>query len=89
MIGLYSFTPHCTTPNRGGAEAIGPLLQNQKELAQRGRPLRYRNLLVRQAVQMKNKFAVLRVGTGVSCNKQKLHKVAEKMIISMPGRWHG
>jgi transposase len=37
--------------------------------------LRYRNLLVRQAVQMKNKIAVLLMEAGVSYNKQKLHKV--------------
>src|SRR5260370_20876410 len=36
---------------------------------------RYRNLLVRQAVQMKNKIAVLLMEAGVSYNKQKLHKV--------------
>jgi len=39
------------------------------------RTLRYRNLLVRQAVQMKNKIAVLLMEAGVSYNKQKLHKV--------------
>ncbi len=37
--------------------------------------LRYRNLLVRQTVQMKNKIAVLLMEAGVSYNKQKLHKV--------------
>jgi len=39
------------------------------------RTLRYRNLLVRQMVQMKNKIAVLLMEAGVSYNKEKLHKV--------------
>src|SRR5205809_5888833 len=38
------------------------------------RTLRYRNLLVRQMVQMKNKIAMLLMEAGVSYNKQKLHK---------------
>jgi len=38
------------------------------------RTLRYRNLLVRQMVQMKNKIAVLLMEAGVSYNKQRLHK---------------
>src|ERR1700680_5223952 len=45
------------------------------EIRERRRTLRYRNLLVRQAVQMKNKNAVLLMEAGVSYNKQKLHKV--------------
>jgi len=39
------------------------------------RTLRYRNLLVRQMVQMKNKISVLLMEAGVSYNKEKLHKV--------------
>jgi hypothetical protein len=45
------------------------------EIRERRRTLRYRNLLVRRAVQMKNKIAVLLMEAGVSYNKQKLHKV--------------
>lgn len=45
------------------------------EIRERRRILRYRNLLVRQAVQLKNKIAVLLMEAGVSYNKQKLHKV--------------
>src|SRR6266568_663821 len=45
------------------------------EIRERRRTLRYRSLLVRQAVQMKNKIAVLLMEAGVSYNKQKLHKV--------------
>src|SRR4030088_836017 len=45
------------------------------EIRERRRTLRYGNLLVRQAVQMKNKIAVLLMEAGVSYNKQKLHKV--------------
>src|ERR1700751_3757016 len=38
------------------------------------RTLRYRNLLVRQMVQMKIKISTLLMEAGVSYNKQKLHK---------------
>jgi transposase len=44
------------------------------ELRERRRTLRYRNLLVRQSVQMKNKMAGLLMETGVSYNKEKLHQ---------------
>src|SRR5579859_7690028 len=44
------------------------------EIRERRRTLRYRNPLVRQAVQMKNKIAVLLMEAGVSYNKQRLHK---------------
>ena len=45
------------------------------EIRERRRTLRYRHLLVRQAVQMKNRVSGLLMETGVSYNKQKLHKV--------------
>ena len=45
------------------------------EIRERRRTLRYRNLLVRQAVQLKNKISGLLMEAGVSYNKQKLHKV--------------
>jgi transposase len=45
------------------------------EIRERRRTLRYQNLLVRQAVQLKNKIAGLLMEAGVSYNKQKLHKV--------------
>jgi transposase len=41
----------------------------------RRRTLRYRHLLVRQMVQMKNRISGLLLETGVSHNKQRLHKV--------------
>ena len=44
------------------------------EIRERRRTLRYRNLLVRQMVQTKNKIAVPLMEAGVSYNKQKLHK---------------
>jgi len=44
------------------------------EIRERRRTLRYRNLLVRQMVQIKNKIAVLLMEAGVSYNKQRLHK---------------
>jgi transposase len=43
-------------------------------IRQRRRMLRYRNLLVRQAVQLKNKAAGLLMETGVTYNKEKLHQ---------------
>jgi len=39
------------------------------------RMLRYRNLLVKQMVQMKNRVSGLLLETGVSYNKRRLHKV--------------
>src|SRR3982074_2264057 len=44
------------------------------EIRERRRILRYRNLLVRQTVQMKNKISMLLMEAGVSYNKQRLHK---------------
>jgi len=41
----------------------------------RRRTLRYRNLLVKQMVQMKNRVSGLLMETGVSYNKCRLHKV--------------
>ena len=41
----------------------------------RRRTLRYRHLLVRQMVQMKNRISGLLMETGVSYNKQRLHRV--------------
>ena len=38
--------------------------------------LRYRHLLVRQMVQMKNRVSGLLMETGVEYNKQRLHKVS-------------
>ena len=45
------------------------------EIRDRRRSLRYRNLLVHQMVQMKNRIAGLLMETGVSYNKKRLHKV--------------
>ena len=41
----------------------------------RRRTLRYRNLVLRQAVQMKNRVSGLLMETGVEYNKRRLHKV--------------
>jgi hypothetical protein len=43
-------------------------------ILERRRTLRYRNLLVRQMVQMKIKISTLLMEAGVSYNKQKLYK---------------
>jgi transposase len=45
------------------------------EIRDRRRTLRYRGLLVRQMVQMKNRISGLPMETGVSYNKRRLHKV--------------
>src|SRR5438309_5140200 len=44
-------------------------------IRERRRTLRYRHLLDRQMVQMKNRISGLLLETGVSHNKQRLHKV--------------
>jgi transposase len=44
-----------------------------REIRDRRRVLRYRNLLVRQAVQMKNKVSGLLMEVGVQYNQQKVH----------------
>lgn len=45
-----------------------------REIRDRRRVLRYRNLLVRQSVQMKNRISSMLMETGISYNKQKLHR---------------
>src|SRR2546423_7478238 len=45
------------------------------QIRDRRRTLRYRHLLVRQMVQMKNRVSGLLMETGVSYNKQRLHKL--------------
>ena len=45
------------------------------EIRDRRRTLRYRSLVVKQMVQMKNRVSGLLMETGVSYNKQRLHKL--------------
>jgi transposase len=45
------------------------------EIRNRRRTLRYRSLVVKQMVQMKNRVSGLLMETGVNYNKQRLHKV--------------
>jgi len=45
------------------------------EVRERRRTLRYRKLLVRQNVQLRNKISQMLMESGVVYNKQKLHKV--------------
>ena len=45
------------------------------EIRNRRRTLRYRSLVIKQMVQMKNRVSGLLMETGVSYNKQRLHKV--------------
>src|ERR1035438_5740810 len=45
------------------------------EIRERRRTLRYRKLLVRQNVQLRNKISQMLMESGVVYNKQKLHKV--------------
>jgi len=55
-------------------------------IRERRRTLRYRNLLVRQMVQMKIKISSLLMEAGVSYNKQKLHKAGyfRELLASNP-----
>ena len=55
-------------------------------LRERRRTLRYRHLLVRQMVQMKNKVSMLLMEAGVSYNKQRLHKAGyfRELLASNP-----
>jgi len=46
-----------------------------REIRDRRRTLRYRNLVIKQMVQMKNRVSGLRMETGVSYKKRRLHKV--------------
>jgi transposase len=46
------------------------------EIRDRRRTLRYRHLLMRQMVQIKNRVSGLLIETGVEYNKQRLHKVS-------------
>ncbi len=50
-----------------------------------GSTLRYRNLLVRQMVQMKIKISALLMEAGVSYNKQRLHKLLSRTAGHQPG----
>ena len=53
-------------------------------IRERRRTLRYRNLLVRQMVQMKNKIGMLLMEAGVSYNTQRLHQAGyfREMLVS-------
>src|ERR1700719_2445495 len=55
-------------------------------IRERRRTLRYRNLLVREMVQMKIKISTLLMEAGVSYNKQKLHKAGyfRELLASNP-----
>ena len=56
------------------------------EIRDRRRTLRYRHRLVRPMVQMKNRISGLLMETGVSHNKQRLHKVGyfRELLASNP-----
>jgi transposase len=55
-------------------------------IRERRRTLRYRNLLVRQMVQMKIKISSLLMEAGVSYNKQRLHQAGHfrELLASNP-----
>jgi transposase len=53
----------------------GAVAMTSTEIRDRRRTLRYRGLLVKQMVQMKNRISGLLMETGASFNKQRLHKV--------------
>jgi hypothetical protein len=54
--------------------------EERMEIRQRRRTLRYRKLLVRQNVQLKNKIAQLLMESVVSYNKEKLHQLVRVLI---------
>jgi transposase len=56
-------------------------------IRERRRTLRYRNLLVRQLVQMKNKISGLLMEAGVNYNKQRLHRAGyfRELLATNPG----
>src|SRR6201997_1998361 len=57
-----------------------------REIRDRRRTVRYRSLVVKQMVQMKNRVSGLLMETGVNYNKQRLHKVCyfkELMITNL------
>ena len=55
-------------------------------IRERRRTLRYRNLLVRQMVQIKIKISALLMEAGVSYNKQRLHQAGyfRELLASNP-----
>jgi hypothetical protein len=58
---------------KGLTEMCPPRVASQ-EIRNRRRVMRYRNLLVWQSVQMKNRVGCMLMETGISYNKQKLHQ---------------
>jgi transposase len=50
------------------------------EIRDRRRTLRYRNLVIKQMVQMKNRVSGLLMETGVSYNKQRLHESIRPLL---------
>jgi len=56
-------------------------------IRERRRTLRYRNLLVRQMVQMKTKISMLLMEAGIGYNKQRLHKTGyfRELMATNPG----
>ena len=63
------------SPTACAATSCRSATWHRPRFADRRRTLRYRHLLVRQMVQMKNRISGLLMETGVSHNKQRLHKV--------------
>jgi transposase len=65
---------HTCSGNRTFGVNLPECYMASTAIRERRRVLRYRNLLVRQTVQMKNKIAMLLMEAGVSYNKQRLHQ---------------
>jgi transposase len=56
------------------------------KIRERRRTLRYRKLLARQSVQLRNNVSQMLMESGVVYNKQKLHKVGYfKELMQRPG----
>ena len=62
------------TSGTSDASSLGTGIPHSSFHRERRRTLRYRNLLVRQMVQMKIKISTLLMEAGVSYNKKKLHQ---------------
>ena len=65
---------YCVKDAAGRVHQEGKIGSTRREIRNRRRTLRYRNLLIRQMVQMKNRVSGLLMETGVSYNKQRLQE---------------
>jgi hypothetical protein len=65
------------------------LVQIWPKIRERRRVLSYRRLVLRQAVQMKNRVSGRLMETGVSYNKLQLHRMGYFEQLLSTNLWHG